>query len=167
MTHRHLQHLALGILILSLLQGCGFHLRGSADLPPSISPLYIEGLGAYDPLRKVLRQTLADSNVQITDNRAQARTILRLRNQEHERRVLSVDGQGKVVEYELHHALDFDLIGADGNTLAEEQTVGTQRAYINTETEVLGKAEEELDVQEDMRVDLASRIVSRLQSQLR
>lgn len=166
MAHRNFQYLALSILILSLLQGCGFHLRGNADLPPSISPLYIEGLGDYDPLRKVLRQTLTDANVQVTDSRSQARSILQLRNQDQDRRVLSVDGSGKVVEYELHQALDFDLMGADGNTLVEEQAVGTQRAYINTESELLGKAEEESDVRDDMRRDLASRIVSRLQIQL-
>jgi LPS-assembly lipoprotein len=169
MTHSNLRHLALGLLILILatLQGCGFHLRGTADLPPSISPLYIEGLGRHDPLHEEFLMILTSSNVKLAESKNQAATILRVHNPSFNRRVLSVDGAGKVVEYELYQGLNFTLLDVDGKELVSSQRVSTQRSYENTETEGLGKQEEEVQLREDMAADLAGRIASRLQAQLR
>ena len=169
MMHQYTRLLALGFMILALamLQGCGFHLRTVADLPPSISPIHIEGLAQNDPMLETLRGILKEANAQIADNRAQAKTRLRLRNQAFSRRVLSVDSGGKVLEYELHHAFDFDLVDKKGNEKVAEQTVGIQRSYENPETEVLGKQREEAQMREEMRMELARSITDILRAQLR
>lgn len=165
MTHSNLRNLALILLTLVALQGCGFHLRTVADLPPSISPVHIQGLAQNDPMLDTLREVLKEANAQIADSQAQAKSQLRLRNQSFSRRVLSVDGGGKVLEYELHHAFDFDLVDRDGNEKVAEQTVGIQRSYENPETEVLGKAREEAQMREEMRMELARAITDILRAQ--
>jgi LPS-assembly lipoprotein len=158
---------ALALLALVVLQGCGFHLRTVADLPPSISPIHIEGLAQNDPMLETLRQVLTEANTQLADSQGQAKTRLRLRNQNFSRRVLSVDSGGKVLEYELHHAFDFDLVDRDGNEKVAKQTVGIQRSYENPETEVLGKQREEAQMREEMRMDLARAITDILRAQAR
>ncbi|HEC15205.1 MAG TPA: hypothetical protein ENI99_01315 [Sedimenticola sp.] len=154
------------LLALAALQGCGFHLRGSAQLPPSISPLRIHGLADLDPLRNDLRQVLTEAGLRVTDKQADAGSILQIYKQDRNRRVLSVDERGKVVEYELHYGLEFDLVDGDGTRLVEKQDVGVQRAYVNPQTGILGKEQEEALMNRDMRLDLARRIVERLQEQL-
>jgi len=153
------------LLVLVVLQGCGFHLRTVADLPPSISPIHIGGLAQNDPMLETLRLVLTEANAQIADSQGQATTQLQLRNQSFSRRVLSVDSGGKVLEYELHHAFDFNLVDKDGNEKIAEQTVGTQRSYENPETEVLGKQREEAQMREEMRMDLARAITDILRAQ--
>ncbi|VAX06684.1 hypothetical protein MNBD_GAMMA26-443 [hydrothermal vent metagenome] len=170
MTHRKTRLLTwiFTILILTTLQGCGFQLRGEVNaLPPSVSPIYIHGLAKFDPFSKDLKQILKEAKVQVTEDRAAAKTALQIFNQSRDRRVLAVDNRGKVVEYEIHHALEFSLIAADGSKLVPAQTVGTQYTYENPETGVLGKQQEENLRGRDVRLDLARRIVTRLHEQLR
>ena len=156
---------ALIALTIATLEGCGFHLREAVELPPSLSPLRIHGLGEFDPLRNDLREILTEANVQVTDNPtgASASSILQIHKQNRERRVLSVDEGGKVVEYEIHYGLQFDLVDDNGAQLVKKQGVGVQRAYVNPDTGILGKEQEEVLMRRDMRLELARRIVGRLQ----
>jgi len=154
-------------MILTTLQGCGFQLRGEIKaLPPSVSPVYIHGLTRFDPLYRSLKQTLKGAKAQVTTDRAEAKSALQILAQNQNRRVLAVDNRGKVVEYEIHHDLEFNLLAADGAVLVQPQTVGTQYSYQNSETDVLGKRQEENIRSKDVRRDLARRIVTRLQEQL-
>ncbi len=155
------------VTLLALLQGCGFQLRGAADLPPSISPLYLQGVGEHDPLRRDLRQVFEGANIQLATEPSKASSILHITKQEQDRRVLSVDSRGKVVEYEIHQALEFELLDADGASLMERQSVGSQRAYENPETAILGKNQEERLLRRDLRLDLVRRIAYRIQEQFR
>ncbi len=157
----------LMVVLLALLQGCGFQLRGAAELPSSISPLYIQGVGEHDPLRRDFRQVFNGANVQLTTDQSKASSILGITRQKQDRRVLSVDSRGKVVEYEIHQSLEFELLDADGASLIERQSVGAQRAYENPETGILGKDQEEKLLRRDLRRDLVRRVIYRMQEQLR
>jgi LPS-assembly lipoprotein len=80
--------------------------------------------------------------------------------------VLSVDGNGNVAEYELHEGVRFALVAADGSALVKSQIVSAITTYLNTETQVLGKQQEEGTLRKDLQRDLASQIMRRLQVQL-
>lgn len=150
---------------LLLLQGCGFHLRGTADLPASISPIHIQGLGEYDELRIELTQIFKSNSIDVIKEQTQASSQLRI-TRSSGRRVLSVDGSGKVAEYELQEGAKFTLVSAEGIELVPEQTIDLIQTYLNAEDEVLGKQQEESMLRKDMHRDLASRLIRRLQSQL-
>jgi len=157
----------LVMLLLATLQGCGFQLRGAAELPSSINPIYLSGVGEHDVLRREFRQMFDATNIQLTTDQAKAPAILKISKQKQDRRVLSVDGQGKVVEYEIYHALEFELLDANGVPLIESQSVGSQRVYENSETGILGKQSEEALLRRDLRLDLIRRVINRMQEQLR
>ncbi len=156
------------LLVLALIQGCGWHLRGDSELPAAISPVYIQGIAEFDRFRMDLAKILRSNNVEISTDRKQAATLLRIRDRDFNKRVLSVIGEtGKVAEYELHDEVAFDMLDASGNVLVPEQRIGITRSYLNQEDEVLGKRrEEEISIKE-MRQDLASRLVRRLQAHLK
>lgn len=166
MIGKKIFRLLLPLLALALLQGCGFQLRGSIALPSSIAPVYIQGLGEYDELRQELTQIFSFSDIQVVNEPQAAASTLKISNRSSDRRVLSVDGNGNVAEYELHEGVQFALQAADGSALVEPQTVNTTTTYINTETEVLGKQQEEGTLRRDLRRDLASQIMQRLQARL-
>jgi LPS-assembly lipoprotein len=158
--------LALLLLTASLLQGCGFQLRGSVTLPSTIGPVYIQGLGEYDELRRELAQMFTFSDIPVAAKPQGAGSTLRIDSRARDRRVLSVDGSGKAAEYELHEGARFALVAADGTTLVERQTVSAITTYLNSETQVLGKQQEEGTLRKDLQRDLASQIMRRLQAQL-
>lgn len=154
---------ALLCAALLALSACGFQLRGQADLPSDISPVFVQGLGEYDPIRRELTAQLGFSDIEITETKAEAGSVLKISARQSEKRVLSVDSHGKVAEYELHESLKFALHDAKGEQLLPEQRVALNRDYINTGEQELGKQEEEQMLRQDMRRDLASEIMRRMQ----
>jgi LPS-assembly lipoprotein len=170
----HSRHLLLWSvpLLLLLLQGCGFHLRGSdgtmgASLPASVSPVYIQGLENGGDLRRILEERLYAAGAQLTNDPTAAASQLRISNRSSERRVVAVDGQGKVIEYQLSERLRFSLKGAQDVQWVEPQPVSAVQSYLNPETEVLGKQSEEASLRQDMYRRIADQIVRRLEAQLR
>jgi LPS-assembly lipoprotein len=71
-----------------------------------------------------------------------------------------------VAEYELHEGTSFELVSANGDSLVPPQEISSLMTYLNPETEVLGKQQEEEALRDDMRRDLANKIMRRLQAQL-
>ncbi len=160
-------HFALLLAVLTLvLQGCGFHLKQGATISSAISPIVIEGLGDYNDLRIALKQLLDANDITVVKAGAPANAYLRISKHESNRRVLSVDGGGKVAEYELHERATFELASSSGESLVKSQSVETIATYLNSETEVLGKQQEESVLRQDMQRTLADSIVRRLDSQL-
>ena len=159
----------LFVTLALVIQGCGFQLRGmsSSDLPPFISPVYIQGFGQHHPMRAELTQQLERGATTITSNKKEASGILQLSNYNSDRRVLSVDGNGKVTEFELYERVQFRMENSEGKELVENQSVSVIRSYINTDEEVLGKQQEEEMLRMAMRRELAEQILRRLQTQLK
>ena len=161
------KNLYLIVITALLFQGCGFQLRGISNLPAFISPVYIQGLAQNHPLQVELVQLLESSATATTADGEAAASTLQISNYSSDRRVLSVDGSGKVAEYELREGVQFQLVNATGTELVAAQPVSVIQSYINTEDEVLGKQQEEGILRTAMRRDLAGQIMRRLQSQLK
>jgi LPS-assembly lipoprotein len=155
------------LLTLLFLNGCGYHLRGAAQLPASISPIIINGIGPYSELSTELMHRLESDTVEVTRVRSEAKTMLNISRYKRQNRTLSVDGTGKVAQTELKYSLEFALIDVSGKTLVPAQTVVVTRDYINTEEQKLGKVTEADQLSEGMRQELARRIITRMQAQLK
>jgi LPS-assembly lipoprotein len=151
---------------LLFLNGCGYHLRQAAQLPPSISPIIINGIGQYSDLSKELAHRLQSGTVQITRERSEAKTMLNISQYKKQERTLTVDETGKVAQTELKHTLRFSLVAASGEILVPSQPIIVRRDYINTEQQKLGKVTEARQLAEGIQQELARKIVTRIQAQL-
>ena len=78
-----------------------------------------------------------------------------------------MDGQGKVVEFELRYRLNFDVRDAAGAELVPRQRIEVVQSLVNPDIEVLGKLEEEALLREDMRRDMVGRMLQRMRAHLR
>ena len=159
------------LLLLLLLGGCGFQLRGTGPattpLPADLSPLQLRGLVASDPTRAELAMLLRSSGVTLASGGATAASVLQLSDRQSRRRVIAVDSDGKVLEYELFESLQFELRDGAGNSRLQAQRVAIERSHLNPGVQVLGKESEEQTLRREMRRDLAGQIVNRLAAQLR
>lgn len=152
----------LVVLGLGLSSGCGFHLRGSAALPPELGPVLVQG--GDGRLAGEIRDALRRQGVSLTADAGQARTQVRLLHDEAGRRVLSVGVGvgGRVREYELYHSVEYEILARDRATKIGPETITVLRDYSFDETQVLGAASEEEILRRDMRQELVGRILRRL-----
>lgn len=153
------------ILLLTLtLSACGFHLRGQVNLPPEMARTHIEGLDEYSDMGRDLRRLLEGSGVQVVDTAEQATAILDIVDNQASRRVLSVQGGGKVQEYELIQRLVFSVRTTDGRLLLEPQRLELTREYLFDRNDPLASSSQEGEIRTEMRRDIAQLVMLRLQA---
>ncbi len=151
-------------LLLALLQGCGWHLRGHGPQQAgalALGPLHLETRAVGADLASRLRQRLEAAGISLVP-RSEAELILRVADERSARRVLSVGAGGKVEAYELQYGLDFSVRRADGTVLIPTEHLGFERDYAFDETEVLAKGQEQRELFELMYRNAVEAIVRRL-----
>ncbi len=158
--------LPLWLVLMFMLSGCGWQLRGSVDLPQRISPVFVRGASDFSPMAKAVERALAASGARVAQHAGEAASVLHLLSDDADRRLVSVDGRGKALEFELIESAQFELLDAAGKQLVGPQRVSSQRVVLNPEIETLGKQREEEDTRRAMREDLAVAILERLRAQL-
>lgn len=147
------------VVLLSLAAGCGFHLRGSRDLP--VAAVQVVDAGGASALAAEVRRQLELRGVRVTGTAPQA--VMRLSGEGVQQRVLSVDANtGKVREFELDYSVTVALADADGRPLGEPERLTVGRDYTFDETAVLGKFEERHLLERQLREDVAEAVIRRL-----
>lgn len=151
--------------VLILVTGCGFHLRGAVDLPPSLQRTYVDADGVDRKVVRELSQALRSSGVEVVRERSAAGAVLTM-SQQYDRRALSVDDNSDVREYELVYELRFDIRSVNGETVLSNQRVELYRDYTHDKDNILGKREEEDSIRESMMRDAVQQVMRRLQATL-
>ncbi len=153
------------LFIAALLSGCGFQLRGVTEIPPELSPIYVQ-TSAASRVGRALQVALRGGSVEVTTSPREAATLIRILEEIQDERVNAVNSQGKVLAKDLLYRVSFDAIQADGGQLAQRQTIKLSREHVNPEEEVIGKAEEAEMIRRDMAEGMADQILRRLKAQL-
>jgi LPS-assembly lipoprotein len=153
--------LALGMAGMLLLSGCGYELRGKADL--SFDTIYI--LGRNYEVTKELRKALKTNGVTIVNSAEEADLLMEFLSQAYDRRILSLSGRGRVTEYELIYTVNFRLKNAGEELWGPVQTIEGRRDFSYDDTQVLAKSYEETRLREDMQGDAVREIMRRLIAQ--
>lgn len=144
-----------------LLSSCGFHMRGSVQLPPEMERTYIQGSGSTAMMLE-LRRSLTASGATLVSEVDQASAILEIIQAQQDRRVLTVGSTARVREYELSYTVEFGVQRRDGAVLVPVQTLMLRRNYVFDENDVLGKGSEEELVRREMEREVAQGLLRRL-----
>lgn len=152
---------ALGLLL--LLGGCGFQLRGEADLPQEMSKTQIVVDDQYSTLARRVMTMLQQNGVQFVDG-AQATAILEIPENRVVTNVLTIGNNARVQEYRISHTVKFRLIDAEGNEMLPMQTLVQTREISFDEQAILATSREQEYLKEDLAENLARLLVTRLES---
>lgn len=156
------------LLLVALINACGFHLRGSGGAEVSnltiLSPLVINGGETDVLLRNQLSRALKEAGVTLSEQ-AEGSNVLTLNDVTRDRRVLTVGADGKISEYELYYAVTFSINDAKGESLVPSQSINVVRNYAFNEQELLAKSAEQARLYDDMRFDMVRMIMRRVQAQ--
>jgi len=146
-----------------VLDGCGFRLRGSLGSAIALPPVYLEGTPG-SAIMVELKQTLHSIGTDLVSDRALAGYVLKIINEQQNRRILSVSSAGKVQEYELNYAVMFEVADPQGKKLLDDQKISFTRGFSFAETDVLAKGSEQESLVDSMRQEAVQGIIRRLQA---
>jgi LPS-assembly lipoprotein len=142
-----------------LLSACGYHMRGSAELPVNLKSVYVEGGTAA--LREQFKQTFKSSSAQLTDSRKDVVIVIKIFNENFNRRVLSLSTRGKSNEFELEYRLDYEFAKASDEPLMERQSLEVRREYYNDQQFMIAKDNEEAVIRNEMYQQAVNTIINR------
>lgn len=152
------------MITLALLVGaCGFHLRGSVELPPVLRVTYLKADDSFSGMAFDLRNELKAAGAEIAEQPEGATAVLNIISQRSDQRVLSVGSTGKASEYELFNEIAFSLESPQGEILLAAQTVRVKRDLVFDQNALLGKVSESERIRREMRRSLARQVITRIQ----
>jgi len=151
---------ALGCALALLLAGCGFQLRGAANLP--FDSLYIDIPQTNLIGAQLARNLRNGSSAKIVDNRAEAQVILTRVREVRAKTILSINSAGRVREFRLRYTFSYSLIDQKGQDVAAPASLSLERDYSFSDDQVLAKESEEALLYRDMQSDLVQQIIRRL-----
>jgi LPS-assembly lipoprotein len=142
-----------------LLSACGYHLRGALELPANMKNVYVEG--GSSPLLEQFKQVMKSSSAQLASSRQGAGIVIKVANEEFNRRVLSLSTRGKSNEFELTYRLDYEFANAADAVLMPRQSVEVRREYYNDQQFMIAKDQEEAVIRNEMYQQAVQTIVNR------
>lgn len=131
------------IVLISLMlcvSACGYHLRGSIEMPESLKAVYVTG--ASPTLQAELTSFMRASKGKIVATPSESGIVVKILKEDLRTRVLSIGTTGKSAESELNYYLRFQFFDKHDNPLKDEQTIELAREYFNDQTAVLAKTSE-------------------------
>lgn len=159
--------LLLSTLMLAIVVGCGFKLRGAISVNLPFKTVYVSGVPDTSPFAQVLKAQLRANGIGVVpeEYKDRAEVILRVLGDQQVKTVLAVNPSGLAREYRLNYRLGFKVDSGSGIELYPATTIDlTRDISFNPQTaqEVLSKEQEDALLIRDMQNDAAIQVMQRL-----
>lgn len=145
--------------MLLMITSCGFHLRGMTEI--SFKTISLEGKELS--FTKNLKKTLASNKVSIILPTENPELRIELLDEESEKRILSLSGQGLVREFEIFYRVRYRIKTIDSETWSQENIIETRRDFTFSDSNLIGKEEEERQLNESMRNEAITNLFNQIQ----
>ena len=160
-----LMALALGSLAVS---SCGFRLRGSFDFAFK-SILILSETGSV--VSRALKASLdSDNKVKVLINQAfvegssDNEAVLTMLSERREKSITALNSSGQISEFQLRFRVVYNVKNAAGKIVVPETQIVAQRDFSYSETQALGKLDEEALLYRDLEEDVVQQLLRRLSS---
>lgn len=155
----------LVIVLVGLLVGCGWQLRGGAGGGFDGVAIAVTG-AAGNRLEAQIARQLRDVGADVVAEAAQAQTQLRIESAGSSRRTLATDADDFASEYELTYQIRFSLepggLAADDAMSGSSQTVRTSAAFSVSADNLQAAQAEEQALQRDLEADAITLLLARV-----
>jgi LPS-assembly lipoprotein len=147
-------------LLIIVLTGCGFHLRGALPTLTMDNPIYIAGVDKNSDLYHELARQLRGAKSVVTETRSLAKSVLTISDYRSRERQLTLNSSNQAVEYELEESFNFSV--QTSSTTVESRPLKVSRVLGRTESETLAREREEREMRINMRHDLVNQLMYQL-----
>lgn len=151
----------IALLCALLLSGCGFQLRGAANLP--FDTLYVQAPVGSQFAQQFKRIVAASSGTKIVDDPKAAEATLVLLGELREKSILSLSGSGRVSEFQLRYRMTYRMLNQKSAEIIPATEIALKRDFSFNDQDTLSKESEETLLFRDMQNDAVQQLVRRLQ----
>ena len=144
-----------------LLDGCGFRLRGTANVP--FETIHVPGATTGIAL-DLKRNIEAGTRARVVDDPKAAQALLQVTEEARSREILSLTSAGRVREFQLRYRVGFRVHDGKGGEFVPASVIQLTRDMTYSDAEILAKEQEEQLLFRDMRTDMVQQILRRLAS---
>ena len=151
--------LMLAVAVLAT-AGCGFHTRGTTQIPKEMQTMILTSNDPYGPLARTVRQELRLNAITLVDDSADRRNSipsLRLEAENTGRSTASVFIDGTAAEYQLHLTVTAQVLLPGKGIYPLSTTV--YRTFFDNSGVPLAKDSEQDMIYQEMRVRAAEQLV--------
>jgi LPS-assembly lipoprotein len=152
----------LALALALLLGGCGFQLRGTADLP--FKTIYLPPATQPGVALDLRRHIQAGTRTAVVDDPKSAEAVLEFTQESRNKVILSLTGGGKVSEFELQYRVSFRVHDNKGGDFVPSNTVLLKRAVTFSDSDILAKEIEDRQIYRSMEFDMVQQILRRLEA---
>ena len=151
---------ALALALSLFAAGCGFQLRGTADLP--FDKLYMPPANSPGIALDLRRNIQSGTHTQVVDDAKTADAVLEFAQELREKVILSLASTGRVSEYQLRYRVAFRVHDGKGGDYVPQSLIQLTRDVTFNDSEILAKEAEEQLLFRDMQSDMVQQIMRRL-----
>jgi LPS-assembly lipoprotein len=149
------------IIMMSLITSCGYSMRGSLNLPPSLEKISVYS-GSYSDLVNSINSTLQNSGITVTSSNSKHLYRIVVISEELNRRQLSMNITGRVNEYELIYEVKYEINSPNEKNLSD--SIILYRDYSFDENNVTGNSDREDDIHKEMISTASTLIFNKLRA---
>ena len=146
-------------VVLVVLSGCGFQLRGAYSLP--YESIYL-ATGDSVVGAGLKRQIRASGGTRVAESAAEAQVTFLPAGELRDTVILSLSSAGRVRERRLRYRYAYRIVDATGRDLVPQNYVELNRDVTYADSTTLAKTQEEELLWRDMENDLAQQLMRRL-----
>jgi LPS-assembly lipoprotein len=164
MTLRRIALFVAIIAIAALLSGCGFHLRGEAQLPPGMERVYVDSSDPLGPLKRNLEKALERSGAKVETKSGDGIAEVKLGAVSLAPVVRSVSANARVNEFTMLYHLELSITDASGKVLLPKQVVEKSRIFTFDQTQAIGTGAEQDEIKKEMERDMVQVVLRKVES---
>lgn len=166
----HFSNLILLVVVVLALGGCGFALRGSNALSGSLPEVQLNLQQPNSEMSLLIRRTLESSGIAVSESRdgtfSASVPVLSVGAEQLEVRPITVTPRARAAQYEIRISIEVSLNDSSAAVFGPEDLSVDQTYYENT-ANITGTQEEIELIQGEMRRQLVSQLIRRLEAATR
>jgi LPS-assembly lipoprotein len=153
-------------LILTLcLTGCGFHLRGTQNMPRWLNKIAIIVQNAQPDLKPLLRDQLQAYHIRVCEDPSVASYWLVIESDHVRQQIASISSSTTPRQYQLFYTVCYQLQQANGKIIQESKQITVTRLLTVNSDRILGSNDEEDRLKYEMRRDAVMQILDSIEIQ--
>jgi len=150
----------LFVALALVVSGCGFQLKGAAELP--FETLYLPASGGIGLDLK--RNIEAGTRTAVVDDPKSAQAVLEFLQEARQKEILSLSASARVREFRLIYLVSFRVHDGKGGDYLPPATLKLARDFTFNDADILAKETEEQLLYREMQADMVRQIMRRLSS---